>query len=76
VEEVSGSDGMAAGVKEVTRMQFSRGEIGQYEDAGSAGGGRELVKCGGERCASFDVMTGLEVSVASRGGQVSGTVIS
>jgi hypothetical protein len=62
VEKVGGHDGVAAGLREVARMQFGRGAIGQDEDAGAAGGGWKLVECGGECGSGFSVMTGLEMS--------------
>ena len=74
VEEVSGAEGMVAGVGEMARPQLGRGEIDQDEDALTAGGGRELVERGGERGAGCGVVTGLEVDVAG-GGEVSGAVV-
>jgi hypothetical protein len=75
VEEVSGSDGMAASVGDVARVQFGHGEIGQDEDAGAAGGRWKLVERGGECGSGFGVVTGLKVGMAGGGGMVSRAVI-
>ena len=75
VEEVSGGDGVAAGVGEIAHVQLRRGEIDEYEDAGAAGGGWELVERCGESGLGCGVVAGLEVSVAARGGQVSGAIV-
>lgn len=56
---------MVAGVGEVARTQLGHGEVGKREDAGGAW---ESV----ERGPGCGVVSGLEVSVAGRGGQVSG----
>jgi hypothetical protein len=66
VEEVGGGGGVAAGVGEIARVQLRRGEIGQRDDAGAAGSGRELVKCGDERGPGRGVVTGSEVNMAGR----------
>ncbi len=44
-------------------------------DGGAAGGGRELVERGSERCPGCGVVTGLEVDVAGRGAEVTGAVV-
>jgi hypothetical protein len=66
VEEASGGGGMTAGVGKIARVQLGRGEIGQREDAGAAGGRWELVECCGERGPSRGVVTGSEVNMAGR----------
>jgi hypothetical protein len=74
VKEVGGGGGVAAGVGEIAPMQLSHGEIRKHHDTGTASGGRELVERGGECGPGCGVVTGLEVSVAGRGSQLSGAV--
>jgi hypothetical protein len=64
VEEVSGGDGVAAGVGDIARAQLRHGEISQREDAGTAGGRGQLIERGGECGLGGTVVDGLEVNVA------------
>jgi hypothetical protein len=72
VEEVSGGDGLAAGVGEIARAQLRHGEISKHEDAGAAGGARELIERGGKRGPGRNVVAGSQVNMADRRDQVSG----
>src|SRR5205823_1450798 len=64
VEKVSGGDGVAAGVGEVTRAHLCRGEVNKREEAATAGGRGELIERGGECGLGCLVVAGLEVNVA------------
>jgi hypothetical protein len=75
VEEVSGGDGVAAGVGEIARARICHGEISQREDAGTAGGRGQLIERGGGCGSDGTVVAGLEVNVAGGSERVGGTVV-
>jgi hypothetical protein len=62
---------LAARIGDIARMQLSRGEIDRHEDAGTGGGGPELV----ERIPHCGVVAGLQVGVPGRRNQVGAAMV-
>ena len=75
MDEVDSGEGVAAGVGEITRAHFCRGEVNEREDAATAGVRWELIECGGECGSCCIVVAGVEVNVAGGSEQVSGAMV-
>jgi hypothetical protein len=76
MEQVSGGDGVAARVGEITRAQLRHSEVSKREDASATVGARKLIQRGGKRNPGRNVVAGFEVNMAGRGGQASGAVVN